>query len=189
MGDRLDVVSPAMKTYGQQAQAAGGRISKLDVAGAASQVAAALPGGTAGRAAAECALNHDIPGWGKAIAAQGRKVGSADDTYSAAELSNSGRFECLQVAGSPGVGTQDVRGLHLDPHHVHSTIAKNDIINLGESHGMEPTAPGFGGQTFHSDPGTSGPWYQGGYGTEAHGEYWDKNNPALDHMAHIIAGK
>lgn len=98
---------------------------------------------------------------------------------------------------SPGVGVNNVDGLHLtgvDPgqvgSHIHSATAEHDIIRLADgSFGPAPIDAGFGGQTFSSAPGTEGPWILGGLSGEAHSQYWDHGNVALDNMGLVIAGK
>ncbi|GAB3722414.1 hypothetical protein GCM10027598_37140 [Amycolatopsis oliviviridis] len=107
----------------------------------------------------------------------------------------------LVFVASPGVGAHDVSQLHLDGvdpgetgKHVHSTVAEHDMINLANVEiagydpilGQDPTDADFGGQVFTSAPGTDG-W--GGYSTEAHSEYWEDNNPSLNNLGQIIAGK
>jgi hypothetical protein len=109
----------------------------------------------------------------------------------------------LVFVASPGVGTNDVSGLHLDGvnladvgSRVHSTVATNDIIQITNERwladvpstdialGPDPARPEFGGQTFESAPGSDFLSYPT---AAAHGEYWDKGNPAVDNMGKIIA--
>lgn len=99
---------------------------------------------------------------------------------------------------SPGVGVQQAQDLHLtgvDPSqngsHIHSTTAAHDIIRLTDgSFGPNPSEhPGFGGQTFRSNPGDAGLWYEDQFSVKAHSQYWDLDNPALDNMGRVIAGK
>ncbi|MEV7554843.1 alpha/beta hydrolase [Amycolatopsis sp. NPDC089917] len=107
----------------------------------------------------------------------------------------------LAFVASPGVGAHDVSQLHLDGvdpgetgKHVHATVAEHDMINLANVEiagydpilGQDPADADFGGQVFTSAPGTDG-W--GGYSTEAHSEYWEDNNPSLNNLGQIIAGK
>ncbi|KFU80009.1 Alpha/beta hydrolase [Amycolatopsis lurida] len=107
----------------------------------------------------------------------------------------------LVFVASPGVGAHDVSELHLDGvnqdeigKHVHATVAEHDMINLANVEiagydpilGQDPTDADFGGQVFTSAPGTDG-W--GGFSTEAHSEYWEDNNPSLNNLGQIIAGK
>lgn len=116
----------------------------------------------------------------------------------------------LVFVASPGVGADNVGQLHLDGvdqadigQHVHSTVAEHDLIkvtNIDLSPGLlapsmdvalgpDPTGSDFGGQVFTSDPGTEGPWYQGGLSGAAHSEYWDPGNKALVNLGRVIAGK
>ena len=115
----------------------------------------------------------------------------------------------LALVASPGVGTDNVSQLRLEGvnqadigQHVHSTVAAHDMIKvtnvelappLSGQHldplGPDPADPGFGGKVFTSDPGTEGPWYEGGLSGAAHSEYWNPNNKALDNMGRIIAGQ
>ncbi len=99
---------------------------------------------------------------------------------------------------SPGVGVIDAGGLHLtgvDPtqngSHIHSTTAAHDIIRLADgSFGPNPSEhPEFGGQTFRSDPGDGIPSYIPWLSDTAHSQYWAFDNPALDNMGRVIAGK
>ncbi|WP_414944214.1 alpha/beta hydrolase [Amycolatopsis sp. cmx-11-32] len=107
----------------------------------------------------------------------------------------------LVFVASPGVGAHDVSELHLDGvdqgdvgEHVHATVAEHDMINLANLEvagydlvlGQDPTDADFGGQVFTSAPGTDG---FGGYSQEAHSEYWEDNNPSLNNLGQIIAGK
>lgn len=113
----------------------------------------------------------------------------------------------LMFVASPGVGTNTADQLHLDGvnqtdigQHVHSTVAEHDMIKitnidppLSGHHldplGPDPTKSDFGGQVFTSDPGTKGPWYEGGLSGAAHSEYWSPGNKALENMGLIISGK
>jgi hypothetical protein len=115
----------------------------------------------------------------------------------------------LVFVASPGVGTDTASQLHLDGvnqadigQHVHSTVADHDMIKvtnvdlappLSGQHldplGPDPTGSDFGGQVFTSDPGTAGPWYEGGLSGAAHSEYWNPGNKALANMGLIIAGQ
>ncbi|SFI95681.1 Alpha/beta hydrolase [Amycolatopsis sacchari] len=115
----------------------------------------------------------------------------------------------LAFVASPGVGADNVSQLHLEGvnqadvgQHVHSTVAAHDMIKVTnvdlapplsgqhfDPHGPDPADPGFGGKVFTSDPGTEGPWYEGGLSGAAHSEYWNPNNKALDNLGRIIAGR
>lgn len=59
--------------------------------------------------------------------------------------------------------------------------------------GPDPTSGDFGGRTFTSDAGPSGPWYQLGYDGAAHRSYWtiDHGHPteALQDMGDLIADR
>jgi hypothetical protein len=100
----------------------------------------------------------------------------------------------LVFVGSPGVGVNHVSELNFSADHVHATVAEHDIIHLAnieepeDVHELDPTSDRFGAHVFASDPGTEGPWYTGGLSGEAHSQYWEKNNVALDNMGRIIAG-
>jgi Alpha/beta hydrolase len=77
----------------------------------------------------------------------------------------------LIFVGSPGVGVDHARDLHVSPEHVWSSTARNDPIQYGVDlgdvlragvdphpridliHGANPSSHDFGGQVFHSDPG------------------------------------
>lgn len=114
----------------------------------------------------------------------------------------------LVFVASPGVGTDNASQLHLDGvsqadvgQHVHATVAAHDMIkvtNFGlpplfghhlDPLGPDPADPDFGGDVFTSDPGTKGPWYEGGLSGAAHSEYWNPNSKALDNMGRVIAGR
>ena len=103
--------------------------------------------------------------------------------------------------GSPGVGVDNAADLNMPAGHVHATVAEHDMIhasNIGfelipgidtDVHGPAPTGRDFGANVFESDPGAKGPDYQGGLSSEAHSQYWDHGNKALENMGLIIAGK
>lgn len=108
----------------------------------------------------------------------------------------------LVFVGSPGVGVDHANQLNVPPDHVYATEAKNDIIRQANQeyktepgqqtgvdpiHGPDPTGNDFGGRSFAADPGTEGSW--GGVSTDAHSEYWDRNNPSLINMGNIINGQ
>lgn len=100
---------------------------------------------------------------------------------------------------SPGVGVDNVNGLHLTGvpqdqvgQHVHSTIAQHDPIGLALSTptlGPLPTDPSFGGEAFTSAPGPAGPWYELGWNPSVHSDYWNPGNPSLTNIGDVIAGK
>jgi hypothetical protein len=100
MGEGTDVTSPAMRAYEQKADGAGTRIGGIQLADSFGKVGSAMPGGAAGGAASGCALTRDVPEWGKAISAQGHKVGSANNSYTANELSTSDKFAGMTTRGS-----------------------------------------------------------------------------------------
>ncbi|MGH3877400.1 MAG: alpha/beta hydrolase [Actinophytocola sp.] len=103
--------------------------------------------------------------------------------------------------GSPGVGVDNAADLDMPAEHVHATVAGHDMIrasNIGfevipgidtDVHGPDPTGRDFGADVFESDPGTKGPDYQGGLSSEAHSQYWDHGNKALENLGLIIAGE
>ncbi|MEU7044557.1 alpha/beta hydrolase [Streptomyces varsoviensis] len=108
--------------------------------------------------------------------------------------------------GSPGVGVDHAKDLHIPADHVWSATAKNDLINLAPPpagplaplnpkaymrlfddhsilYGNDPTTDDFGGRTFEvpdgKAPGTDGMM-------PAHSQYWDSE--PLSHMANIVTG-
>ncbi|MFC8930944.1 alpha/beta hydrolase [Rhodococcus sp. NPDC057135] len=113
----------------------------------------------------------------------------------------------LFFVGSPGVGMDRVEGLSLegiDPEqngsHVYATAAANDPVPMigdvfgGLAHGANPANDlpliGFGATVVESAPGTG---IDAGLLGElpspaAHSEYWDRDNPALRGLGHVIAG-
>lgn len=106
----------------------------------------------------------------------------------------------IMFAGSPGVGVDHARDLHLPPGHVWSTTAQNDVIRQTRwasvewstpsnpeplPHGANPSRPEFGNQPFHSDPGV--PFYRDL--EQAHTAYWQEGSTSLKSMGGIIAGK
>ncbi|MEV8527887.1 alpha/beta hydrolase [Streptomyces sp. NPDC052000] len=107
--------------------------------------------------------------------------------------------------GSPGVGVEQAKDLHIPAGHVWSATAKNDLINLAPPnpgmlaplnpvayekffddhsvlYGNDPTSDEFGGQVF-SVPSGEG-W--GVDGIPAHSQYWDSK--PLASMAKIVTG-
>lgn len=99
--------------------------------------------------------------------------------------------------GSPGVGVQDVNGLHLSHDQVHATVAAHDMIHttnadypvIGDPLGPDPTAARFGADVFASDPGTRGPDATAGLSSQAHSEYWQPRSTSLRNMGKIIIGE
>lgn len=98
---------------------------------------------------------------------------------------------------SPGVGVTHADQLHLHGvppdqvgQHVHATVAQHDPIQLAAGiNGPSPTGCTFGGTTFESNPGEAGPWYELGWNSAVHSQYWDDGNKALVNMGRIIAGQ
>lgn len=126
----------------------------------------------------------------------GHSYGSTVVGHTAAE--NGLAVDDIVIVGSPGVGVDTAAELGLPDGHVYATVAENDIINLAnwgglggiaDPHGPAPTGDEFGATVFESAPGTDGPFWQGGYSGEAHSQYWDDGNPALENMGLIIAGQ
>ncbi|WP_067546220.1 alpha/beta hydrolase [Nocardia crassostreae] len=105
----------------------------------------------------------------------------------------------LIFVGSPGVEVDDVSHLRLDGiapgntgAHVFATADPADPIPVAGRlpHGPTPTDPGFGATVFASSGATLDvpllralPIDPG-----AHGNYWDRDNPALQTQAEIITG-
>ncbi|MFF8725561.1 alpha/beta hydrolase [Streptomyces sp. NPDC015171] len=110
------------------------------------------------------------------------------------------------LVGSPGVGANHAKDLHIGADHVWAATAKNDLVNLAPPpagtlaplnpmaywrlfndhsvmYGNDPTSDEFGGQTFHvADgklPGTDGLM-------PAHSQYWEGDS--LNNMAKIVTG-
>jgi len=101
--------------------------------------------------------------------------------------------------GSPGTMTNHASDLSLtgvDPtkngQHVFATKAQHDPVplygQLTHGFGKDPAEYGYGGHNFGSAAGKPGPWYQFGWNTDAHSQYWDPGNPALANIGDIIAG-
>jgi len=126
-------------------------------------------------------------------------------SYGSTVIGHTAATEGLDVddvvfVGSPGVGVDNAADLNMPAGHVHATVAEHDMIrasNIGfevvpgidtDVHGPDPTGSDFGANVFESDPGTEGPDYQGGLSSEAHSQYWDHGNRALENMGLIIAG-
>ncbi|WP_406731153.1 alpha/beta hydrolase [Streptomyces sp. NBC_01794] len=107
--------------------------------------------------------------------------------------------------GSPGVGVDHAKDLHIPADQVFSATAENDLINLAPPnagtlaplnpkaymrlfddhsilYGYDPTSDDFGGRTFKVADG--GDW--GLNGTPAHSQYWD--GASLRGMAKIVTG-
>lgn len=93
--------------------------------------------------------------------------------------------DALVFVGSPGVGVDDVRGLHRPPGTVYSTTGAADPIEITHSPvlgpvddalGADPSDPRFGARVFLADPG-------GG-----HNDYWNRGNPAFSSFGLIATG-
>lgn len=113
-------------------------------------------------------------------------------SYGSTVAGHTARDEHLDVddfvaVGSPGVGVDDVSGLHLSPGHVWAIAAENDPVADTQVHGNSPADGDFGANTINSAPGTETPII--GYSTEAHSQYWDPHNPALRGIAQVIQGQ
>ncbi|MBA0125147.1 alpha/beta hydrolase [Haloechinothrix sp. YIM 98757] len=93
--------------------------------------------------------------------------------------------------GSPGVGVDHAGELNIDPENVYASTAENDIIRAGAavSHGLgdSPIDEDFGAVEFRSDPGTDGLGPLGS--TDAHSEYWDRQNESLKNLGRIVTGQ
>jgi hypothetical protein len=94
--------------------------------------------------------------------------------------------DALIFVGSPGVGVDNVEGLHRPPGTVYSTTSDADVIRwthsplfgiLADELGPDPSAPEFGAHVFHADPA-------GG-----HGDYFNTGNPSHDNFGLIAVGK
>jgi hypothetical protein len=97
------------------------------------------------------------------------------------------------AVGSPGMLVDHAGDLRLDPGgHVYAMRAQNDIIGLAGAGtqwtlGPEPDGSEFGAIRLRADPGPGGPL--GLPSIDAHSSYWSPENPALQNMGAIIAGK
>ncbi|MFC7535310.1 alpha/beta hydrolase [Actinoplanes sp. GCM10030250] len=85
--------------------------------------------------------------------------------------------------GSPGVGVDSAADLTVPAERVWSSTSRTDVIRLAAVppgpelwFGRDPSTPGFGGQTFGSQPDAG------------HLGYWDRGRPALDAMATLTLG-
>lgn len=106
----------------------------------------------------------------------------------------------LAFVGSPGTLTDDVTDLRLDGvapaqngEHVYATAARHDPVpqygDVTRVFGPNPAGFGYGAHVFTSDSGTRGPWYAGGFHTDAHSEYWEYGSPSLRGLGQIIVGR
>ncbi len=97
------------------------------------------------------------------------------------------------AVGSPGMLVDHAGDLSVGPGgHVFAMRARNDIIGLAGAGtqwtlGPEPDGSGFGAIGLQADPGPAGPL--GLPSIDAHSSYWSPENPALQNMGAIIAGK
>ncbi|SED39580.1 Alpha/beta hydrolase [Streptomyces misionensis] len=110
------------------------------------------------------------------------------------------------LVGSPGVGVNHAKDLHIGADHVWAATARNDLVNLAPPpagplaplnpkaywrlfndhsvmYGNDPTSDEFGGQTFHVAPGKL-PTTDGLM--PAHSQYWEGDS--LNNMAKIVTG-
>jgi hypothetical protein len=93
--------------------------------------------------------------------------------------------------GGPGVGVDHASELQVpEETDIYASTAENDIIRTTPTfiHGPQPIGDEFGAQSFTSDPGTDGSWYTGGYSTDAHSEYWNRDSRSVEHMGRIVVG-
>ncbi|MBO0853408.1 MAG: hypothetical protein J2P18_06530 [Nocardia sp.] len=111
--------------------------------------------------------------------------------------------DAVTLVASPGTTVSHAGDLHLTgvpqdqvAGRIFATKADNDPVPLygdvggglpfiGDNFGDNPTSSEFGGKTFKSDPGSSSSL---GYNTDAHSQYWDYGNKALQGIGDIIAG-
>ncbi|MCX5215560.1 alpha/beta hydrolase [Kitasatospora sp. NBC_00240] len=96
--------------------------------------------------------------------------------------------------GSPGVGVDHARDLHLEPSRVWAGKSPNDLIKVAtipnprdpssgslKSFGIDPVSRKFGGNRFDVARTKTGPW-------DAHRLYWDEGSISLQAMADIVTG-
>ncbi|MFJ9951242.1 alpha/beta hydrolase [Kitasatospora sp. NPDC091207] len=84
----------------------------------------------------------------------------------------------IVALGSPGMGVDQAKQLHIDPDHVWISEAEDDPTRLfsGMTLGPGPHNIGFGGHNLYTD-------------TSGHGGYWDETSESLYNQGKIIAGK
>ncbi|WP_405363674.1 alpha/beta hydrolase [Kitasatospora sp. NBC_00085] len=84
----------------------------------------------------------------------------------------------IVALGSPGMGVDEAKQLHINPDHVWIGEAEDDPTRLvgGYTLGPGPHNLGFGGHNLYID-------------TEGHGGYWGDNSESLYNQGKIIAGK
>jgi len=86
------------------------------------------------------------------------------------------------VAGSPGMGVNDIKGLHLSSDQFYAERAPGDPVanNLG-GFGADPADPGFGGHRLATnaagDPSVSG-----------HSDYFNSRTQSVVGIGHVISG-
>ena len=94
--------------------------------------------------------------------------------------------DALVFVASPGVGVDDVRGLHRPPGTVYATTGPDDPIELthawwlgpaDDALGQDPSAPGFGARVFRSDAHAG------------HSDYWRSGNVSLRSFGRIATGR
>lgn len=114
----------------------------------------------------------------------------------------------IAFVGSPGVGVDHAGDLHVEPSHVWASRADHDPIQFAVSplelakaqpgpagliaqaldptrhayYGTDPTDAHFGGQVFHSTPGSVL------HPMDTHGGYWDHNSESLANIGKIAVG-
>lgn len=112
-------------------------------------------------------------------------------SYGNVVLSQAARTEGLDadkmiMVASPGGGDEvrHVSDLSMKSEDVYAVTDKDDFIRLSPYavHGIQPGEERFEATTFESDSHTGNP-------VASHSKYWDPNNPSLEAMGLIIAGK
>ncbi|WP_188827345.1 alpha/beta hydrolase [Nocardia camponoti] len=118
----------------------------------------------------------------------------------AASHGNSLAVDNVVFVGSPGVDVDRATDLHLDgvptdqnKGRIFATAASADPVPQigGIAHGMPPSEKYFGATVFESSSGSVAdlPIIRDfPQGSDAHGSYWDPNNPGLRSQGRIIAG-
>ncbi|MFD8316951.1 alpha/beta hydrolase [Kitasatospora purpeofusca] len=88
----------------------------------------------------------------------------------------------IVTLGSPGMGVDNAKQLHIDPNHVWISEAEDDMTRFagGLTLGPGPHNIGFGGNNLYTD-------------TSGHGGYWDttadSDSDSVKNQGKIIAGK
>jgi pimeloyl-ACP methyl ester carboxylesterase len=96
------------------------------------------------------------------------------------------------LIGSPGVGVEHASDLQVPADaDIYASTAENDIIRATPEfiHGPQPISDDFGAIPFTSDAGTGGAWYTGGFSTDAHSEYWNRDSASVENMGRIVVGR